>query len=183
MGRAEFSVAAYKNWFDDFIYLSATGTEEDELPVFAYRQQDATYTGVEGEIDYEFYDDGNVALGAELRGEYVRAKLSDGNSVPRIPPLSLSGALTASTGDFDLRGEVEWFDDQRKVAPFETATEGFTHVNAAITWRPLRDNPNVSFIVKADNIFDVTGRRHTSFTKDFVPLAGRNISASVRASF
>ncbi|WP_417323037.1 TonB-dependent receptor [Erythrobacter aureus] len=183
VGRAEFSVAAYKNWFDDFIYLSATGTEEDELPVFAYRQQDATYTGVEGEIDYEFYDDGNVALGAELRGEYVRAKLSDGNSVPRIPPLSLSGALTASAGDFDLRGEVEWFDDQRKVAPFETATEGFTHVNAAITWRPLRDNPNVSFIVKADNIFDVTGRRHTSFTKDFVPLAGRNISASVRASF
>ena len=96
---------------------------------------------------------------------------------------SESLALTASAGDFDLRGEVEWFDDQRKVAPFETATEGFTHVNAAITWRPLRDNPNVSFIVKADNIFDVTGRRHTSFTKDFVPLAGRNISASVRASF
>ena len=183
LGRAEFSVAAYKNWFDDFIYLSATGTEEDELPVFAYRQQDATYTGVEGEIDYEFYDDGNIAFGTELRGEYVRAKLSDGNSVPRIPPLSLSGALTASTGDFDLRGEVEWFDDQRKVAPFETATEGFTHVNAAITWRPLRDNPNVSLIVKADNIFDVTGRRDTSFTKDFVPLAGRNISASVRASF
>ena len=37
--------------------------------------------------------------------------------------------------------------------------------------------------LKADNIFDVTARRHTSVTKDFVPLAGRNFSASIRASF
>ena len=27
------------------------------------------------------------------------------------------------------------------------------------------------------------GRRHVSFTKDFVPLAGRNVKLSVRASF
>ena len=38
-------------------------------------------------------------------------------------------------------------------------------------------------LVAVDNIFDVTGRRATSFTKDFVPLAGRNFSASIRASF
>jgi iron complex outermembrane receptor protein len=183
VGRAEFSIAAYKNWFDNFIYLGATGAEEDELPVFQYLQQDATYTGVEGEVDIDLFDNGNVAIGTELRGEYVRAKLSDGTSVPRIPPLSLAGALTASVGEFDVRGEVEWFDDQTDVAPFETVTEGFTHVNASVTWRPLQDNPNVTFILKADNIFDVTGRRHTSFTKDFVPLAGRNVSASVRASF
>ena len=183
LGRAEFSVAAYKNWFDNFIYLGETGDEEDELPVFRYRQQDATYTGVEGELTYEFFDNGNVSLGTELRGEYVRAKLSDGTSVPRIPPLALSGALTASAGEFDFRGEVEWFDDQNKVAPFETRTDGFTHVNASIAWRPFRERPSVTFMVKADNIFDVTGRRHASFTKDFVPLAGRNISASLRASF
>ena len=183
VGRAEFSIAAYKNWFDDFIYLSETGLEEDELPVFQYLQQDATYTGVEGEIDYEFFDNGSLVLGTELRGEYVRAKLSDGTSVPRIPPLALSGALTASAGSFDLRGEVEWFDEQDKVAAFETPTDSFTHVNASIAWRPLRESPNVTLMLKADNIFDVSGRRHASFTKDFVPLAGRNISASLRASF
>jgi len=41
----------------------------------------------------------------------------------------------------------------------------------------------VRVMVKADNIFDVTGRRHASFTKDFVPLAGRNFKVSLLASF
>mgnify|MGYP003341347787 CR=1 FL=1 len=83
----------------------------------------------------------------------------------------------------DVRGEVEWYDEQNDIAPFETATDGYTFVNASIAWRPLRGTNSVTLLLKADNIFDVSGRRHTSFTKDFVPLAGRNFSASLRASF
>jgi iron complex outermembrane receptor protein len=41
----------------------------------------------------------------------------------------------------------------------------------------------VTVQIAADNIFDVNGRRHASFTKDFVPLVGRNFRASVRMSF
>ncbi|WP_446532538.1 TonB-dependent receptor [Qipengyuania marincola] len=183
IGRAEFSIAAYKSWFDNYIYLSETGLEEDELPVFEYLQQDATYTGVEAELDYTFFDSGDWNFGTELTGEYIRAKLDDGSNVPRIPPLSLSGALQASSETLDLRAEVEWFDGQDDVAAFETPTEGFTFVNASVAWRPIRENPAVTLLLKADNIFDVTGRRHASFTKDFMPLAGRNISASMRLSF
>lgn len=183
IGGASFSIAAYRNWFDDFIYLTPNGEEEDDLPVFLFLQQDATYTGIEGELAFDFIDTGDLTVGTELLGEYVHAELDDDTFVPRIPPLHLAAALTASTRAFDLRGEVEWYDDQNDVAAFETATDGFTHVNASVAWRPMRDNPNISIILKADNIFDETGRRHTSFTKDFVPLAGRNFSASVRASF
>ena len=183
LGDVEFSVAAFKNWFDDHIYLSETGEEEDELPVFEYLQQDATYQGIEGELIWRFLDTGNFALTADLRGELVDAELSDGSNVPRIPPLSLMGALEASTGSLDLRGEVEWVDSQDEVAAFETPTDGFTFVNAIATWRPIAANPSVSVIVKAENIFDVTGRRHASFTKDFVPMAGRNFSASLRLSY
>jgi iron complex outermembrane receptor protein len=38
-------------------------------------------------------------------------------------------------------------------------------------------------ILSANNIFDVDARRHASFTKDFVPLAGRDLRASARFSF
>jgi iron complex outermembrane recepter protein len=38
-------------------------------------------------------------------------------------------------------------------------------------------------ILSANNIFDVDARRHASFTKDFVPLAGRDIRVSARVSF
>jgi iron complex outermembrane receptor protein len=41
----------------------------------------------------------------------------------------------------------------------------------------------VTVQLAADNIFDVVGRRHASFTKDFVPLLGRNFRTSVRLSF
>ncbi|MEC8838027.1 MAG: TonB-dependent receptor, partial [Pseudomonadota bacterium] len=146
-------------------------------------QQDATYTGIEGELAFDLIDTGSFTLGTELLGEYIHAELDDDTFVPRIPPLHLAGALTASTGAFDLRGEVEWYDEQNDIAPFETATDGYTFVNASIAWRPVRGDNSITLLLKADNIFDVTGRRHTSFTKDYVPLAGRNISASLRASF
>ena len=52
-----------------------------------------------------------------------------------------------------------------------------------MAWRPWgRDNPT-SLIFSADNIFDVDARRHASFTKDFVPLAGRDFRVSARVSF
>ena len=118
-----------------------------------------------------------------MRGDYIRAQLEDGTPLPRIPPLSLLGALEAQTDAVDGRIEVQWFDDQNRTAPFETATDGFTHVNAALTWRPIQGNKSVSLVLKADNIFDVAGRRHASFTKEFVPLTGRNFSANLRFSF
>ncbi|WP_247710488.1 TonB-dependent receptor [Qipengyuania huizhouensis] len=182
LGPVDLSVAAYRSWFDDYIYLSETGLEEDGLPVFEYLQQDATYTGVEGQIAWTFIDTPGFDLTADLRGEYIDAELDNGFNVPRIPPLGLTGALEADTGNLTLRGEVEWFDDQNDVAPFETATEGFTFVNASATWRPLASDPALAVILKAENMFDEEGRRHSSFTKDFVPLPGRNISVAVRMS-
>lgn len=182
-GGLELSFSAYRNWFDSYIYLSETGGEEDGLPVFEFLQQDATYSGVEGELKWQFLESDALSLTADLRGEYVHAELADGTAVPRIPPLSLLGALEAETGQFGLRGEVEWNAAQHEVAPFETETDGYTLVNAIATWHPWRGDHTVSVVLKAENIFDVTARRHASFTKDFVPLAGRNVSASVRLSF
>ncbi len=183
LGKAEFNFAVFQNWFDNYIYLTGTGEEEDELPVFVYLQDDADYFGIEGEITYPLYDNGDFTLLADLRGDYIRASLDDGSPIPRIPSLSLLGALEAQTAQFDVRGEVQWFAEQDRVAEFETATADFALVNLSLSWRPLRGNDGVSLLVGADNIFDVTGRRHASFTKEFVPLAGRNLKASVRFSF
>ncbi|WP_083440233.1 TonB-dependent receptor [Altererythrobacter epoxidivorans] len=179
---AELNVAVFKQWFSDYIYQSATGDIEDGLPVFEYLQADASYFGVEGEISLPIYDNGPFALLADLRGDYIRAELDDGTPLPRIPPLSLLGALEAQTERFDARAEVQWFAKQDRVAPLETPTDSFTLVNLSLSWKPIRGNESVTLLVGADNIFDVDGRRHASFTKDFVPVAGRNFKASVRFS-
>ena len=183
IGKGTFSLTAYRQWFSDYIFLEETGAEEDDLPVFQYLQSDADFWGVEAELSYPVIDTGSFRLVTDLGASYTEAELDDGTAIPRIPPLSLIGALEAQTGPIDLRGEVQWFDSQNRVTAFETPTDSFTLVNAVASWRPLRDNRNVTVQLAADNLFDVVGRRHASFTKDFVPLMGRNVRASVRLSF
>lgn len=183
IGAGTFNLTAYRQWFDNYIFLEETGAEEDDLPVFQYLQQDADFWGIEAELSYPLIDTDGFRLLTDVSASYVEAELADGTAVPRIPPLSLLGALEAQTQAFDVRGEVQWFDGQDRVTSFETPTDGFTLVNALVAWRPLADNRNVTVQLAADNIFDVNGRRHASFTKDFVPLLGRNFRASVRLSF
>lgn len=182
IGDGRIGLSVYKSWFSDYIYLSENGAEEDGLPVFQYLQSDADYFGVEGELSYPFYQGNDLTLVADLRGDYIRATLDDGTPVPRIPPLSLLGALEAQTGPFDARAEVQWFAKQDRLAPFETQTDAFTLVNLSLAWHPMHGDKTVTVLLAADNVFDVMGRRHASFTKDFVPLAGRSIKASVRFS-
>ncbi len=183
IGAGTFNFAAYRQWFDNYIFVEDTGLEEDDLPVFQYFQQNADFWGIEADISYPLVKGEAFTLLTDLNASYVEAELADGTAVPRIPPLSLLGALEAQTDAFDVRGEVQWFAKQDRIASFETETGSFTLVNALVAWRPLADNRNVTVQIAADNIFDVVGRRHASFTKDFVPLIGRNFRASVRLSF
>lgn len=183
LGPANISLAVYRNWFDNYVYLDATGEEEDDLPVFTYLQSDADWFGIEGQIYYTLFDSSDLTVAADLRGDYIRAELDDGTPIPRIPPLSLLGALEAQTSRFDGRVEVKYTDGQDRVAAFETPSDSFTFVNASLAWKPVVGNDNVTVLAQVDNIFDVEGRRHASFTKDYVPLAGRNFKLSVRTSF
>ncbi len=183
LGGIDLALTGFYNRFDGYIYEANTGTFIDGAPVYQFRQGKADYYGAEGEIDLPLVGNGPFTLKGELKGSYVRATLVDGSNVPRIPPLSLFGALEAASGPFSLRGEVAWNARQGKVAVGETPTDGYTFVNASLAWRPVRGNDNVTVLLKADNIFDATGRLATSLTKDYTPLPGRNFEASVRVSF
>jgi iron complex outermembrane recepter protein len=183
IGPGTISLAAFRSRFSGYIYQDQTGDEIDGLPVLETVQRAATYSGFEGEVTYPIVRSGSFSLIADLRGDYVRASLKDGTPLPRIPAMSILGALEARTARFDLRGEVQRVFAQDRVAPGETPTDGFTFVNASIAWKPVTGNDTITVLLQADNLFDVEGRRHASFTKDFVPLAGRNLKLSVRASF
>ncbi|WP_114953725.1 TonB-dependent receptor [Sphingosinicella terrae] len=180
----QLNATLFANRFDDYIFQAATGEEEDGLPVFRYFQSDATYWGVEFGASAPLGYVGRWRLSVDGVADYVEATIRNGGGpVPRIPPLRLLGGVEAESEAFDGRVEVEHVFEQDRVAEFETPSEGFTFVNASVTWRPWgRRNPT-SLILAANNIFDVEARRHASFTKDFAPLAGRDIRLSARISF
>ncbi|MGC1271055.1 MAG: TonB-dependent receptor [Croceibacterium sp.] len=183
LGGADLGLSVYRTWFDDFVYLQATGAMQDDLPVYANFQQGADHFGVEAEASFPIYHGDGFTVVADLQGDYVRATLADGSPVPRMPPLSLLGALEWQSDQFDLRAEVQHFNAQDRIAAYETTTAGFTLTNLSVAWKPLRGQDNVTVMLQADNVFDVEGRRHASFTKDFVPMAGRNVKLSLRSSF
>lgn len=180
------SLTGYSNWFDDFIYSAATGAEEDGLPVFRYFQRDARVWGFEAEASARLAQVGGFNIVGDVTADMTRATIKGAGAdrnVPRIPPLRVLGGIEAQGERVDARVEVEWTDDQARIAAFETPTDGFTLVNASISWRPLPDTKNLTLSLAANNIFDVDARRHASFTKDYVPLAGRDIRITARASF
>jgi iron complex outermembrane receptor protein len=181
---ANVSITAFANWFDNFIYARDTGLTLDDLPVFSYAQSDARYVGLEVEADAPLLRVAGYTLMGNMTADIVRARLANGRGdVPRIPPARVRGGLELRGDVLTLAGEVEWTARQNRIATYETPTDSFTMVNASIDWKPLGRDGGVSLIVSANNIFDVVGRRHASFTKDFVPLAGRDIRATVRFSF
>jgi iron complex outermembrane receptor protein len=176
--------SAYYNKFNNYIFDRQTGAIEDGLPVFQSFQADATYYGFEAQATVTLARFGDWKIEADGLADYVHATVTGVGPVPRIPPLRLLSGINATSGLFDGRIEIEHSFDQDRVAPFETATPGYTLVNASLGIRPFgegRDKPEI--LLTANNIFDVDARRHASFLKDFAPLSGRDLRVTLRASF
>jgi iron complex outermembrane recepter protein len=187
LDRPDFEVnfTGFANWFTDFIYEDATGEieEETELPIFQYFQRDATYYGFEAQASATLAQVGRFKIVGDAVADYVHARIKGVGPVPRIPPFRILGGIEAQSDRWDGRIEVEHVAKQDRVAEFENPTDGFTLVNASIAWRPWGKARETAIVLSANNIFDVEARRHASFTKDFVPLAGRDIRLSARLSF
>ena len=179
----DFSATAFANRFSSFIYEGETGAVEDDLPVFQYFQRRARVWGIEAEASARLATFGAFNLTADGVADYVRTNIRGEGPAPRIPPLRLLGGVELKSAIIDIRGEVEWTDAQTRVAGFETPTDSFTLVNASATWRPFGRDRNIAIIASANNIFDVDARRAASFTKDFVPLSGRDFRVTARFSF
>ena len=176
--------SVYYSRFKNFIYLApTTGTDPDGLPIYDYRQGRANYYGFELGGDAKFGKALGIDWGGEIVADAVRASIKSFGPAPQIPPFRLLGALTGARGQVDGRLEVERVSAQHRTAPNETDTAGYTLVNASLDYHPFAAKPELTLSLQGNNLFDVVARRHTSFLKDYAPLAGRDIRLSARVSF
>jgi len=173
----------YYSRYSNFIFQAPTGEIEDRLPVYEYRQGKADYYGFEVESDVKFGKAMGIDWGGELVADAVRAKIKSFGNAPEIPPFRVLGGLTGSRGQVDARVEVEHVTAQHRTAPIETATPGYTMVNASLDWHPFAANPELTLTLQGNNLFDVNARRAASDLKDYAPLAGRDIRLAARLSF
>ena len=179
----QLSLTGYLTDFKGFITPVPSGEIIEGFPVYQYRQLPARFKGFEAQGSQRLVEWGERSLTLDAAADYVRAQLKGNGPVPRIPPLRIQGGLEYAAPGLTLRGEVEWNDAQKRVGPFENPTKAFTLVNASATWLPMGEDSRLTLVLAANNIFDVVGRRAASFTKDFVPLPGRDIRLTARYSF
>ena len=185
------SLSAYHNWFDGYIYdvrvddgvcMAANGGEPLSFPCYQNLQANARYLGFEAEGTVKLGQIGSYALNLEGVADYVRATIVGSGPAPRIPPLRLLGGLELQGDRLSVRGEVERSFAQNRITDTETPTDGFTLVNASLSFKPIKGNDRTTITLSANNIFDVEARRAASFLKDYAPLAGRDIRLTARLS-
>jgi len=155
------------------------GHGEEELPVFEYRQQDATLYGFEAELDYHLND--NWRLSAFT--DYIRAELDDDTNVPRIPPLRFGSELHWENESWHAEVGVTRYSKQDKISGFESKTDGYTLVSANLNYYVTWGDADVTVFVKGENLTDEEARVHSSFLKNLAPLPGRNISLGFKTQF
>lgn len=163
--------------YNGFIEEKPTGAVEDGLPVFQYFQTDAKFHGAEAEASYTAWSDGDKAL--KLEGVYDWVRGSTDLGIPaRVPSWALTGRVVWSAPRVQAQAEVRRVASQNRVSTFELPTDGYTQVNAMVTFKPIVDSP-LRLFIDGRNLTNETIREHTSFLKDFTPAPGR----SVRAGF
>ena len=193
------SASIYRNTIDNYIYLRDESEEEHEeheeeghegeheehggLLLAEYMQADATFSGYEIEIGRRF----NIAGGeleVRLHRDQVKADFSAGGNVPRITPSRNVFAMDYSRGMTRAMVEVQDVGSQNAISSFETPTADFRLVNGRLSHSiDVGDGAMLTISAFGRNLTNEIARSHTSFVKDEVPLAGRNIGIKASLSF
>ena len=177
-GDTIFGVSVFRNRISNYIY-GRTLDALDGLQLLQYSQQDATFTGIEGQVRQRLTRN----LGVTLFGDTVRARLAGGGLLPRIPASRAGVRLDASRGAWE--GQVEWLQvaRQNRVAEFESATPGYGRLNVGVSYSGQMNGMAWQLYLKAHNLTDRLAYAHTSFIKNAAPLMGRNITLGMKVAF
>ena len=196
-GSTGFVLNAFYNHIDNYYYQQNTGLfaaagdehtddavdsadgHEDELPVYLFTAADVILHGFEAQFVWQMSDPFKLTL----QGDYIRARLNGGGNLPRTPPLRVSAELAYEQDAISADVRATRYMKQDKTATLETATDGYTLLDASVSYRFNLSTAQLTAYLKGQNLTDEDVRVHTSFLKDSTPLPGRSVAFGVRGSF
>lgn len=203
-GKHSGSIGVFQNRFDNFITLFNTGnnrgadgelnppdagdetssnTGEEILPEFAYRAVPARFRGVEGEGRFRVMERGGT-LDLLVNAGYVHAEdKSTGRSLPRIAPLRYGIGVDYRQDRLGARMDVTIVEGQGRVAAGELPTDGYTMLNAAVSYRLPAPGVRLEAFLRGVNLLNEEARNHVSFLKEVAPLGRRSAQLGVRGQF
>lgn len=177
-GPTRFSANAFRYAYDGYIYARTLDRYED-FRLIRYTQADATFTGLEGDVRHEFVP----GLSATVFGDYVKAELKGGGSLPRIPAARLGVRGDVVQGPWSGNLEYIRVFDQDRIDDFEVRTPGYDMVNATVAFDFDMGAFSNQLYLRGTNLLDETALNHASFISTLAPLRGRNFVVGLRTRF
>jgi iron complex outermembrane receptor protein len=197
-GDFGFVASAFYNHIDDYYYQANTGLfaedghddhdealEEDHadesegLPVYVFQQSNVVMYGIEAELFYQV----TPSLKASMFTDYIHAKVTDGDNLPRIPPMRIGGQFNYMTEEYSAEISATHYFKQSNTAELESETESYTMLDANFNYFINNVGDDMVAFLKVNNITDEEARVHTSFLKDVSPLPARGFTVGIRGSF
>ncbi|MBQ4811533.1 TonB-dependent receptor [Pseudoalteromonas luteoviolacea] len=201
-GDFGFVLNAFYNKIDNYYYQTNTGLMADDdhdhdhdhghddehneteheahgLPVYVFKTDDVTTHGFEAELAWQATD----ALNATLFADLVRARLNSGANLPMVSPVRFGTKLSYNLDMFTVNLDVVRYQKQTHIAEHETATSGYTLVDASLNYDFSALGQDWVLYLKGHNLTDTEARVHTSFLKDKAPMPGRSFALGFRGYF
>lgn len=151
----------------------------DELPVYIFQNDDVILHGFEAQLAWQATNEFKATVFSDM----VRARLKDGGNLPRTPPMRFGTQLNYENQNLSAHLDITRYQEQDKITAAETVTDGYTMVDASISYDIPMFNQDIAVYLEGNNLTDTEARVHTSFIKDVAPRPGRNISLGVRGYF
>ncbi|NOQ71519.1 MAG: TonB-dependent receptor [Crocinitomix sp.] len=170
-----FSINAFYNNIQDYIFLSPTNDVLDGSPVFEYLQTDAYLYG--GEVGFHYHPHKIHWLHLESNLSTVIAEDKAGNSLPLIPQTKISSTARANfTGDGKLQLKNIFVQhiykfQQDRIGLFETATNDYHLINAGLSLEVASKNNPIEISAGVKNALNTSYIDHLS---RFKPMGIQN---------
>lgn len=196
--RFQADINLYQNWVDDYIAKINNGqyfdsdtenfvsncTEDHCFPVFNAQQQDAEFQGFEAQITIPVLATDYGQLDSELFADYVRGQFSNGNDIPRMPPLRYGMQLSWKDTAWATQVRMTRAEKQDNPGLNEAETDGYWLLDLSANYRlSVADYADLLLFVKANNLLDQDIRHSVSYLRSSAPEAGRGVEMGLRIEF
>ncbi|HEY8607389.1 MAG TPA: TonB-dependent receptor [Noviherbaspirillum sp.] len=187
-GLLRWRVNLFQNRIRNFVYgqltgvtLDHEGNPGDELDERVYRQAGAKLRGAEAEISHNLRGQG---LSLRAFADTSRGRLDgSGGWLPLQPATRVGAEVGYRQGAWRAGASVIRAQRQERLAANETATPGYTRVDASLSWTQRSGPMQLTWFALLKNLLDEDIRLSTSLLKDSAPLPGRSLVVGVRTAF
>ena len=178
----------YQNQFSNYIYGFYTGNTVSgdgytNYPVVASQQANATIKGVEGELTYNWQQNG---VGTRLFGDASQGTFNSGGNLPLQPPPRLGAEIAQQVNQWKMNATYIHAFEQTRLASFEIGpTPSYNLLNAGVSYTERINSISWTGYLRLTNLLNQDIRYATTpeTVRLYAPQPGRSAMIGVRAAF